>query len=118
MGARRKRGFMWGPIITQGTEDYKEHELNVWYKNEYLVSWMDEKLCATRPDSICIIEKHKCYGISVWIRDLREYLGKEVVVVGIKAAELWRTASGIEIFGSKRFGYDIEYTPLKKLICK
>jgi len=109
---------MWGNIIIQGTEDYKEHELNVWYKNEYLVSWMDAKPYVTCPDSICIVEKHKCYGISVWIRDLKEHLGKEVAVVGIKAAQLWRTARGIELFGPKHFGYDIEYTTLEKLICK
>lgn len=111
-------GFMWGTMIIQGTGDYKEHELKVWYKNEYLVSWIDEKPYVTCPDSICIIEKGKCYGISVWVRDLEGYLGKEVVAVGIKAADLWRTAKGIEIFSPKHFGYDIEYTPLEKLVCK
>lgn len=90
----------------------------MWYKNEYLISWLDEKPYVTCPDSICVIEKQTCHGMSAWISDLKSYLGKGVVVVGIKAAELWRTARGIEIFSPKHFGYNIEYIPLEKIAYK
>jgi uncharacterized protein len=39
---------------------------------------------------------------------------KVVSVYGIKAVDQWRTPKGIEIFGPKHFGFDLEYKPLEK----
>jgi DUF917 family protein len=112
----KKEAFMWGKIIIDGFGDYVGHTLKVWFKNEFLISWMDEKPYVTCPDSICIIDAETGRGLSNWIADLSAYVGKKVVVVGIKAADLWRTKKGIQLFGPKHFGYPIEYVPIEKLV--
>lgn len=37
----------------------------------------------------------------------------EVVIVGIPASSLWRTAEGIRVVGPRAFGFDIDYVPVE-----
>jgi DUF917 family protein len=44
------------------------------------------------------------------------HVGKKVTVFGIKALDLWRTVKGVEIFGPRHFGFDINYVPMEDLV--
>ncbi|HIE23467.1 MAG TPA: DUF917 domain-containing protein [Candidatus Korarchaeota archaeon] len=108
-----RRAFMWGSIDIEGKGGYEGHKLKIFFKNEFLISWLDGKPYVTCPDLICVIDIETGRGMSNW-GDLRKNLGKDVAVVGVPAADIWRCERGIEIFGPKHFGFDIEYVPLEK----
>jgi len=110
------RGFGWGNWRIEGTDKFKGKNLRVWVKNENLVSWLDEKPYVMCPDLICIVDAKTCEGLPNSQRVATA--GKEVTVFGLSAIEQWRTPKGIEIFGPRHFGFDIEYVPLEKVMKK
>jgi len=109
-----KGAFMWGTIEIDGTEDYENHQLKIWFKNELLVSWKDGTPFVTCPDLICVVDAHTAEGLSNWGDDYR--IGREVVVLGKKAHKMWRTEEGLKLFSPKHFGFDIEYKPIEQIV--
>ena len=107
-----KGGFDWGDWIIEGTGSYKGHRMRVWFKNENLMGWIDENPRIVCPDLICIVESRSFEGLSNFVQS-GTHNNKNVKVYGIKAFDLWRTAKGLEIFGPKHFGFDIEYRPFE-----
>jgi DUF917 family protein len=108
-----REAFMWGTILIRGTGSFEESRLKVWYKNEFLVSWRDEKPYASCPDSICILDADSGEGLTNWENDFIQ--GRRVAVVGLRAASQWRTMRGVRIFDPKHYGFNIEYTPIESL---
>ncbi|MBS7631774.1 DUF917 domain-containing protein [Candidatus Bathyarchaeota archaeon] len=107
-------GFMWGEHHYKGVDEYEGHKFKVWYKNENQISWIDEKPYVTCPDSLCVLDAETGKGLSNWGADYSQ--GRKVAVIGIKAADLWLTPRGLEIFNPKHFGFDIEYHPIEKFV--
>jgi DUF917 family protein len=103
-------GFNWGDWYIDGTGPYEGQSLRVWFKNEHLVSWLDGKPNAMGPDLICILESKSFETLSNF-KPSGEHNGKHVTVYGIKAIDAWRKPKGIELFGPKHFGFDIDYKP-------
>ena len=106
-------GFNWGNWYIDGTGSYKDHKMRVWFKNEYLIGWIDDLPKIMCPDLICVIENSSFEGLSNFVKN-KTHNGKLVSVYGLKAMDQWRTPKGIEVFGPKHFGFDIEYKPLEK----
>jgi len=111
---KEEGGFMWGNIKISGAEDYKQHELKIWFKNEFLISWKDGKPFVTCPDTICVVDANSSEGLSNWGGDFKK--DREVVVIGRKAHELWRTEKGLELFSPRHFRFNIEYTPIESIV--
>ena len=108
-------GFMWGDVKVQGTGDFRGRRMHIWYKNEYLITWVNDKIYATCPDSITIVRSATGEGLTGWTPNLKKQFGMEVDVLGFKAHKLWRTERGIELFGPKHFGHNTEYCPVEKV---
>jgi len=108
-------GFNWGNWNMKGTGDFEGHKMRSWFKNEHLVSWIDERPYVTCPDLICIVEKTSFEGLSNFVQS-GTHDSKDVTVFGLESIDLWRTPKGIEVFGPKHFGFDIEYAPVEKRI--
>ena len=106
--------FMRGEFTIKGSGSYSGHSLRVWFKNENLVSWLDGGPFVTCPDSICVVDTKTGLGLSNWGNDFAN--GRGVTVFGVRAHELFRTAKGLERFSPRSFGYEIEYTPIERLI--
>jgi DUF917 family protein len=104
-------GFMWGNIRLSGIGDFKEDELRIWFKNEYLITWLNQKPYATCPDTICVVDAKTSEGLSAWGEEFRK--SREVAVVGRKAYGIWRTKRGLELFSPKHFGFKMEYRPIE-----
>jgi len=104
----RRGGFNWGRWVIRGSGRYEGHTYKVWFKNEHLISWLDDKPQVVCPDLICIVETKTCNGLSNFVESGVNN-GKNVTVLGLKAYEGWRTKKGLEIFNPKYFGFDIEY---------
>jgi uncharacterized protein len=105
--------FVWGKISVDGARGYSGMRLDVWYKNENMVTWLDGKPYATCPDAICIIDAETGLGLSNWGDEFAK--GRRVVVFGVPAYKAWRTKRGLEIFGPKHFGFDLKHVPVEKV---
>lgn len=112
--AEGRGGFNWGNWYISGKNEFKGQKLRVWYKNENLLSWLDEKPYVRSPDLICIVDSKTCEGLSNFMGTQHE--GKDITVYGAKAIDRWRTPKGIDVFGPRHFGFDLDYVPMEKLL--
>lgn len=100
-------GYTFGDLVIEGREDYAGKELRIWYQNENIISWLDGEYYVTVPDLICVFNDDdqgpqlNPYGKA----------GTNVSVVALPAPKEWTTERGLEVFGPKSFGYDVEYEP-------
>ncbi len=102
-------GFGVGSHSLKGLGSYEGHTFRIWYKNEYHVSWMDDRPFVTSPDSLEMVdletaEPRISYDFSV---------GDRVAIVGRKAHEAHRTAGGIEALGPRHNGFGFDYSPIE-----
>jgi len=106
-------GFNWGNWNIDGTGGYRNNKMKIWFKNEYLIGWVDELPKIMCPDLICVIENGSFEGLSNFVED-KVHNGKLVSVYGVRAIDQWRSRRGIEIFGPRHFGFDINYKPFEE----
>lgn len=105
-------GFMWGNHFIEGTEKYAGHELKIWFKNENLVSWYDGKPFVACPDLLCIIDS--CTGHAITNTNMSD--GKNVVVFGVPAYDIWKSEDGLKLLSPGHFGFEGEYRMLDELM--
>ncbi|MDH5703745.1 MAG: DUF917 domain-containing protein [Aigarchaeota archaeon] len=103
-------GFLTGETEIEGIGDWRGHRFKIWVKNENLIGWRDGNVVATAPDLICLVDQ-KGHGIT----NSNLKLGMKASVVGVKTADIWRTPRGIELFGPKHFGFELDYLPIEEL---
>ena len=103
-----KEGFLYGEATYKGIDQWKGHELKIWIKNENIIAWKDDKVVATAPDLICVVDEE---GHAITNTELKEDM--TAVVIGAKAPEMWLTKKGIELFGPRHFGFEFDYTPIR-----
>ncbi len=104
--------FGYGTHHLRGLDGYAGRTMRIWYKNEYHVSWLDERPFVTSPDALAVIdldtgEPHVNSSIAA---------GQRVAVLGRKAQPAHRTARGIEALGPRHFGFELDYVPIEKLM--
>ena len=104
--------FGLGSHELKGLRRHEGHTFKIWYKNEYHVSWRDDRAFVTSPDSLIMVdlktgEPAISYDFSV---------GDQVAVVGRAAHELHRTEKGIELLGPRHFGFDLDYVPIEERV--
>ena len=100
-------GFTFGDTEIRGAGEYAGHTLRVWYQNENIISWLDGEIFVTVPDLICLFDlDEKMPQLNTYARE-----GENVAVIALPAPNEWTTQRGLEIFGPRFFGYDVDYTP-------
>ncbi len=108
-------GYMFGTTHIAGTGAYEGHTMDVWFKNENHVSWLDGKPWVCSPDLVTLAYKDNGDGIS----NAEIKAGDEVVAVGMKGLEAFRTEFGLnEAAGPRYFGFDIDYVPIEALMAE
>lgn len=106
-------GYMFGTTHIQGAGDYEGHTLDVWFKNENHVTWLDGKPWVCSPDIVSLVYADSGQGTTNTL--IGE--GDHVVAVGIKGLEAFRTEFGLnEAAGPRYFGFDIDYVPIEELM--
>ena len=106
-------GYMFGTTHVGGTEDYEGQTLDVWFKNENHVSWLNGNPWICSPDIVTFVRAQSGEGITN--AEIKE--GDQVVAVGIKGLEAFRTEFGLnECTGPRYFGFDIDYRPIEDLV--
>lgn len=106
-------GYYYGTVEITGKEKYAGQTLKVWFKNENHITWLNDKPWVTSPDLITFLYTDS--GKGIYNSDLK--IGDEITAIGMKGIEGFRTEYGLSLAGPEHFGFDIEYTPLEKLIC-
>jgi DUF917 family protein len=106
-------GYMYGTTHIQGTGEYQGQTLDVWFKNENHVSWLNGQPWVCSPDVIAIVYADTAEGIT----NTDIAAGQQVAVLGIKGQEIFRTEFGLnESSGPRYFGFDIDYVPIEELM--
>ena len=107
-----REGYMWGTTFIDGVKEFSGHKARIWFKNENHLMWFDERILATSPDIIEVIDAET--GEPVTKTDLSE--GMKVSVIGLRGHEAFRSPKGLEVLGPKHFGFDVEYVPIEENI--
>jgi DUF917 family protein len=106
-------GYMFGTTHIQGTGDYAGQSLDVWFKNENHVSWLNGEAWVCSPDLLSLAYEESGEGTTNTL--IKE--GDQVVAVGMKGLEAFRTEFGLnEASGPRYFGFDIDYVPIEELV--
>ncbi|MHA1420292.1 MAG: DUF917 domain-containing protein, partial [Candidatus Heimdallarchaeaceae archaeon] len=93
-------GFTSGKIILDSL-NVKNHELKVWYQNEYLLSWLNNEPFVTCPDGIYMVDSKTGFGLTPWENDFKR--NREVTVFTRDAPKIWRSEKGLQVFGPRAF---------------
>ena len=108
---REMRGaFNYGRVKLAGIGDYKGSAAYVDFQNENLCCVVDDRMVATTPDMICLVDVETFMPVPT---DALKY-GKRVMVVGLECFHLWRTPEGLELAGPRYFGLDTDYIPVEE----
>ena len=105
-----REGYMFGTIHIKGTEDYAGHTLDVWFKNENHVSWLDGEPYVCSPDLVTIVGRETGQGFTNTVIAA----GHRVAVVGVKGLEAFRSERGLAAAGPRYFGFDIDYVAIEE----
>ena len=105
-------GYMYGTIHIQGTGAYEGRRLEVWFKNENHVTWLDGEPWVCSPDLVTLAYLDGEGTTNTLIQE-----GDEVVAVGMKGLEAFRSEFGLnQAAGPRYFGFDIDYAPIEELM--
>jgi DUF917 family protein len=108
-------GYMFGTTHIQGSGKYAGHTLDVWFKNENHVTWLDGNPWICSPDIVSLVYSESGEGTTNTL--IKE--GDPVVAVGMKGLEGFRTEFGLnQASGPRYFGFDIDYVPIEELVKK
>ena len=102
-------GYMYGSVVIAGGDQ----ELEVWFKNENHVTWLNGEPWVCSPDLITLVDPRT--GKAFTNTDVAE--GNEVVVVGMPGLDVCRDSRFLDIAtGPRYYGFDIDYRPIEDLI--
>ncbi len=104
-----REGFTVGHFVLQGEGDFTGHRYKVYLKNENMYSEKDGRIDVTVPDLISVVDEE---GMPVTNPNV--LVGKRYAVVGLPAPSVWRTQGGLNIFGPKYLGLDVDYVPIEE----
>jgi len=100
-------GFTQGHFIAKGKAGNERGKLKVWFKNENLMSWFNDEVFITLPDLICIFDSETNEPVT----NPNYRNGMNIVIIAYPAPLEFTTKRGLEAFGPKSFGFNIEYVP-------
>lgn len=106
-GYETRDGYTYGDTVIQGSGSYEGHELHIWYQNENIISWLDGAYFVTVPDLICVFDLDEAMPqLNPFAR-----MGEKAAVIALPAPKEWTTPRGLEVFGPRSFGHDVDYRP-------
>jgi len=82
------------------------------YQNEYLLASRGERVLATTPDLLMLLERGT--GTPVTSDALR--YGLRVDLIAFSPPDIWQTEKGLELVGPRYFGYKVDYNPIGRNI--
>jgi DUF917 family protein len=108
---RTTAGFVRGSATIDGLGDDAGRTLRLEIQNENLVVRDGDRLLATVPDIITVVDSESAEAISTE----RLKYGQRVTVIAFPCDPIWRTERGLDLAGPRAFGYDVDYVPVEEL---
>lgn len=94
-----------------GSGAFQGETARIWVKNEHHIVWRGERVVATSPDVIAVLDAATNRPLSTRGEVTP---GREVVVFGAPPMDpVWHTPAGIALLGPRHFGFDLDYVPLE-----
>jgi DUF917 family protein len=92
-----------------GRGAFAGEDCRIWVKNEHHVVWRADRVVATSPDIIAVLDAEASLPLSTR-GDVTP--GRRVVVYAMKALDPdWHTPKGLALLGPRHFGFDFDYVP-------
>lgn len=110
-GSESSKGFTLGKVTMEGINEFKGSIAELDFQNEWLIVRVDDVVKCLPPDLIAILDSETGEPIRT---DIMKY-GYRGTIVVLPAHERMRTPKGIETFGPRYFGYDLDYVPVEEL---
>jgi hypothetical protein len=104
-------GSMMGSTEIEGSREYSGSSMRIWFKNENHLAWRDDKLVASSPDLISVMESQSGTPLT----NDRVAEGQAVSVIGLRIMDIYRTEKAIATMEPRHFGFDIDYVPIEVL---
>lgn len=101
---RTVSGFARGEARVEGAGDISDGPLILHFQNEHLIAQRGNRILATTPDLILVVDKDT--GEPITTEALR--FGHRVAVLAASAHPRWHTPDAIKLVGPKYFGYDTD----------
>lgn len=105
---RTTGGFLRGQATLAGLDEDHGRQLTIDFQNEWIIAREREKVIATTPDLICLLDSQTGEGLGT---EVVRY-GQRVTVIALPAPTVLTTPKGLEHVGPQAFGYDIPYQSL------
>ena len=102
-------GFARGTVEIEGSGGDTGRTLRIEIQNENLVALECERVLASVPDLITIVDSTTAHAVPT---ELVRY-GQRVAVIAFACDPLWRTPRGLELVGPRAFGYTFDHVPLE-----
>ena len=106
---RTTTGFARGTVTIEAFDD-PGRTMRIEIQNELLLAIEDGRPVVTPPDLICMLDHETAEPITT---EMLAY-GHRVTVLGLPCADQWLHGDFLEVVGPKAFGYDVEFTPLRR----
>jgi len=104
-------GFTVGDLYIKNSEG---DMLRIWFKNENLLSWLNNKPYIMSPDLICLFDN--VTGVPLVNPNYTE--GISVSAVVLPAPAKWTTPKGLATLGPEDFGQSIKWHSYKEILAK
>jgi DUF917 family protein len=107
VGTATLQGF--GSTGSGGNDDSAKTKMELLIKNEYLVAKIGDRVVASVPDLICVVEQETSRSLNAE----RMRYGQRVAVYGIGCTHHYRTPEALAVTEPRAFGFDLDYVPLE-----
>lgn len=107
-----KGGYTYGEIEIKGSAQFLNDTFKIWAQNENIISWKNDQVYITVPDSVNLVD----LDTQMPLLNPDAVIGQNIGVFAVPSFDAWRTKKGIECFGPKSFGFDIEYVTLETIM--
>jgi hypothetical protein len=104
-------GMMNGMLVIEGEGEHIGEQLEVVFQNEFLLAKQGDRLIATVPDLLCVLDVDN--GFPIVVEEMENH--KKVWVVAIPSHPLIRHSKMLQTVGPKRYGLAKEFIPLEQL---
>jgi DUF917 family protein len=107
-----KQGYMIGQYQMTGTEEFRGQSFRVWFQNENMISWLNDKPHVTCPDILSVL------NLETGLPPTNDKIdsGDRLAVLGLPAVEFYRQPAALRVLGPAYFGFDIPYRPIESLV--
>jgi uncharacterized protein len=107
-------GYMEGRHVLEGTGDFSDHRLEVWFRNENHVSWLDGEAWVASPDLIEFCDPETAEPLV----NTHLEVGQALAVVGMRRRPAFDSPAGLSVLGPEHFGFDLTFRGIEELVAQ